>query len=158
MSPCRYRFSLRLRHPRMDPREISRALGSKPQFQWMAGEKRATPKGQPLDGVNASTYWCSEGIEREGLSLTEALSSHLSTLEDRRAFLREFVSTGGAIEYFVTWLTNGVNTGAIFDWQLLRRLSALQVDLDLDVYGDNSGGSAPNTRMPTANSFSRSGS
>lgn len=138
MNPFRYRYSLRLRHPDMAPEKISLALGMKPQFQWMAGERRTTPKGDRLEGVNAFTYWCSEGIEGRGFDLADSLSSHLTTLEAHRSFLSEFVSTGGSIDYFVAWFTDGLNTGVTLDWQLLKRLAALEIDLGLDVYGDKS--------------------
>jgi hypothetical protein len=122
----------------MDPEDISTALGMKPQFQWKAGDRRTTPKGQPLEGVNALTYWCSEGIEGQGFDLADSLGSHLLTLEDCKSFLTGFVSTGGSIDIFVGWFTDGLNTGATLDWKLLKRLSALQIDLDLDVYGSES--------------------
>jgi len=138
MNPFRYRFSLRLRHPTMDPKDISSALGMKPHFQWMAGKGRTTPKGDPLEGVNAVTYWCSEGIEGEGFDLAGSLSSHLLALEARRPFFADFVLTGGSIDYFVAWFTDGLNTGATLPWQLLKRLSDLRIDLDLDVYGTRS--------------------
>ena len=79
--------------------------------------------------------WCSEGAEGRGFDLAEALSSHLTLLEDRESFVRSFISTGGSIEYFVAWFSDGMNTGTVLDWELMKRLSALQVNLDLDVYG-----------------------
>jgi hypothetical protein len=135
MNPFRYRFSLRLRHPNMDPEHMSVALWIKPQFQWASGDRRTTPNGQQLGGINAFTYWCSEGIEGEGFDVVGSLSSHLLALEKRRDFLAEFVSTGGSIDYYVAWFAEGLNTGAILDWELLKRLSALQIDLNLDIYG-----------------------
>ena len=138
MNQFRSRISLRLRHPTMGPADISAALGMKPQFEWKVGEKRTTPNGEPLAGVNTVTYWCSEGIETEGLDLADTLRSRLAALEACGRFLKDFVSTGGTIDYFISWFTNGLNTGATLDWELLRRLSALQIDLDLDVYGAES--------------------
>jgi hypothetical protein len=57
------------------------SVGITPQMQWVAGDQRTTPKGQLLGGVNALTYWCSEGVEGEGFDLTGAISSHLRSLE-----------------------------------------------------------------------------
>jgi Domain of unknown function (DUF4279) len=143
MNPFRYRYSLRLRHPQADPEKITLALGMKPQFYWMAGKQRTTPKGEPLEGVNAFTYWCSEGVEGRGFDLADSMSSHVLVLEARRPFLEEFVSTGGSIDYFVAWFTDGLNTGVTLDWQLLKRLASLQIDLDLDVYGGKSPSGGP---------------
>jgi hypothetical protein len=122
----------------MSPEKISLALGIKPQFQWMAGELRTTPKGDQLKGINGFTYWCSEGVEGRGFDLADSLSSHLLVLEENRPFLTEFVSTGGSIDYFIAWFTDGLNNGVTLDWQLLKRLAVLQIDLGLDVYGNRS--------------------
>ena len=128
----------------MDPEDISRALGMKPHFQWLAGVRRTTPTGQVLEGVNEITYWCSERIEGQGFDLADSLSSHLLELETRGSFLSHFVSTGGSIEYFIAWFTDGLNTGATLDWTLLKRFAALQIDLDLDIYG----GKSPSAATP----------
>lgn len=135
MNPFRYRFSLRLRHPSMAPEDISAALGMEARFQWKAGDRRITPKGRSLDGTFESTYWCSPAFEAQGLDLADALSSHLRALESHQEFLVDFASTGGSIEYFVAWFSDGLNTGLTLNWELLKRLSALKVDLGLDVYG-----------------------
>jgi len=119
----------------MNPADISTALGMKPRRQWMAGERRTTPQGKLLDGVNEVTYWCSEGIEGQGFDLPESLSSHLLQLEAHGMFLSHFVSTGGSIDYFIAWFSEGLNTGATLDWNLLKRLAALQIDVGLDIYG-----------------------
>lgn len=138
MNSFRYRISLRLRHPNMDPETVSAALGMRPEFQWMAGQKRFTPKGQPLEGVNAFTYWCSEGIEGPGSDLRESLITQLCSIEARMPFFSHFVSTGGSIEFYIAWFTNGLNSGATLDRELLKRLVALSIDVGLDVYGGES--------------------
>lgn len=135
MNPFRYRVSLRLCHPKMDPEDISVALKMKPQFQWKAGERRTTPQGRPLEGINSVTYWCSQGIEGQGFGLAESLSTHLHELETNAFFLKNFVSSGGSIEYFIGWFTDGLMTGATLDSDLLSRMSALNIDMGLDVYG-----------------------
>ena len=119
----------------MDPVTISNALAMKANRSWAAGERRTTPTGEPLKGFNAKTYWCSDSIRRDGFDLAESLASHLDALETRRSFLADFVSTGGSIECFVGWFTDGRNTGVVLDWELLGRLAALRIDLALDVYG-----------------------
>ncbi len=119
----------------MDPEDISFALGMKPRFQWMAGQRRTTPKGELLEGVNAFTYWCSEGTEGHGNDLAESLSSHLQAFEACGDFLAHFVSTSGSIEYFISWFTEGLNCGTTLDFDLLMRLAALRIELGIDVYG-----------------------
>jgi hypothetical protein len=98
MNPFRYSVSLRLRHPKMDPEDISVALQRKPQFQWKAGEPRTRPQGLPLEGINSVTYLCSQGRKGQGFDLAESLSSHLNELETHKSFLTAFVSSGGSID------------------------------------------------------------
>jgi len=56
-------------------------------------------------------------------------------IETRRPFLIQFCSSGGTIEYFIGWFTNGLNTRETFGWELLRRLADLGISLSFDVYG-----------------------
>jgi hypothetical protein len=119
----------------MDPEKISNGLGAIPSFSWKAGEQRTTPKRQPLEGINKDTYWCSEAVHGEGSELCASLASHLSMIETRRPFLIQFCSSGGTIEYFIGWFTNGLNTRETFGWELLRRLADLGISLSFDVYG-----------------------
>jgi hypothetical protein len=135
MNPFRYSISLRLRHPSMDPEAISTALGETPRFSWKAGDRRRTPAGQVLEGLNDTTYWCSESIDGDGFELVYTIGSNLESLESHRSFLTDFCSTGGELEYFIGWYTDGRNTGETFDSDLLRRLADLQIDLAFDVYG-----------------------
>jgi hypothetical protein len=119
----------------MRAEEVTEALGIKPLFGWSAGDQRSTPKGQPLEGTYPTTYWCSQSTKGVGFDLEERLSMHLSEIEPHRDFLARFKSTGGSIEYYIGWSTYGMNTGAIFDAELLNRLVALGIDLSLDIYG-----------------------
>jgi hypothetical protein len=135
MNAFRFKSSLRLRHPSMHPEEISAGIGLRSEFSWKAGAARTTPRGEILRGTNSLTYWCSQSVEGDGCKIAELLGAELARLEEKRSFLLEFTSTGGSIEYFIAWFTNGLNTGALLDWELLARLSALHIDLDLDIYG-----------------------
>jgi hypothetical protein len=40
MNPFRYKITLRLRRPQMDPDEISGTMKMQPHFKWMAGRPR----------------------------------------------------------------------------------------------------------------------
>lgn len=135
MNPFRYSISLRLRHPSMDPEKISTALGETPRFSWKAGERRRTPTGQSLEGLNDTTYWCSQSIDGKGFDLASTIGLNLESLESHRSFLTGFCSTGGEVEYFIGWYTDGRNTGETFNSDLLKRLADLGIDLAFDVYG-----------------------
>jgi hypothetical protein len=119
----------------MGPETISAALGETPRFSWKAGDRRRTPTGQLLEGSNDTTYWCSGSIDGDGFDLASTIAANLESLESHRSFLADFSSTGGDVEYFIGWYTDGRNTGETFDSDLLRRLADLQIDLAFDVYG-----------------------
>ena len=51
-----YSVALRIRHPDMDPQDVTAALGIEPKHAWRAGEARRTPVGTPLTGVYRDTY------------------------------------------------------------------------------------------------------
>ena len=142
MNPFRYKISLRLRHPAMDPDEISAALKMQPHVRWMAGRPRRTPLGQPLEGTYRETCWSSRCAEGSGFDLEDTLESLVQELERHKEFLAGFCATGGSVEYFIGWFTDGKNTGATFSWGLQRRLADLHVHLALDVYGGSDSGTA----------------
>lgn len=135
MHPFGYRIRLRLRHPKMDPDSISSALEMQPSHTSKAGQQRMTPEGKLLRGVYRETRWSTLFAEGGGFDLVETLTSHLTELEKRKTFLAELYSTGGHIEIDIAWFTGEKNTGQIFDWELLKRLAALKIDLGFDVYG-----------------------
>jgi hypothetical protein len=120
----------------MRSEEISTVMGMQPSFHWTAGEPRVSPKGTPLGGVNEQTYWTSRILHPESEELTDALEANLSFLEPHEDFLREFVATGGEIEYFIGWFTTDTSGGETLGWELLQRLAALRINLALDVYGN----------------------
>jgi len=53
----RYRISLRITHPRLDPREITSTLRIKPKWTWCVGEPRKTMAGTLLSGTYPHSYW-----------------------------------------------------------------------------------------------------
>jgi len=133
MNPFTFEISLRLRHPSIDPDEVTLALSMTPEFRWKAGEPRTTPSGQRLEGFYESSYWCCKVSHEPGLGLITVVKEHLRNLEARRNFLIDFCAAGGSIEYFIGWFI-GRNAGVVFDWELLNRLAALRIDLAFDVY------------------------
>ena len=120
----------------MRSEEISEAIGLRPRFHRNAGEPRVSPTGTPLGGVSQQTYWTSGNLHPEHVDLTDALEANLSFLAPHGDFLREFVATGGEIEYFIGWFTTDTSGGETLGWELLQRLAALRINLALDVYGN----------------------
>jgi hypothetical protein len=95
-----------------------------PRFQAPAGTRKHKP----------GSYWASESVRGEDEQLLDILSGWAEKLEQHKAFLEEFTSTGGSVELYVSWFTSERSGGDTIEWKLLGRLAALRVDLSLDVY------------------------
>jgi Domain of unknown function (DUF4279) len=97
MNRYRYKISLRVRHPSMDPAEITCVLHLAPSREWRAGEPRTSPRDQPLGGVWPETYWIARVMEEEwpGKDLPTAIAELLDRLELNRSFLAKVRSEGG---------------------------------------------------------------
>jgi hypothetical protein len=54
-APEAFQLSLRIRHPSMDPAEISHALGLKPEHSFRAGGARVSSSG--VSSVYSESYW-----------------------------------------------------------------------------------------------------
>ena len=135
MNPYRYKISLRIRHPAMDPAEITRAMRLDPWRSWRAGDPRTTPKGRALEGLNRDTYWTARLIEDRwpGKDLASALDECLNRLAPHRDFFHRVRSQGGSVEFFVGWFFDG-QSGGLLDSDLLARMADLKINLSLDVY------------------------
>lgn len=79
MYPYRYSVSLRLFHPRIDPRVITDRLGKVPKHSWQAGTPRTTPRGDPLEGIHRESYLVAE-LEKARRSLCAAVAVWVSVV------------------------------------------------------------------------------
>lgn len=133
----RYAVSLRFRHPGIDPREITAALGLKPSTSWRADDPRTTPTGRPLGGTRRETYWTCNVAEGGAPpdSLANALHAVLDTLEPHKALFARKRAEGGRAEFFIGWYIKD-SGGEDLDQTLLRRLVEMQIDLGIDSYYD----------------------
>ncbi|HXW73946.1 MAG TPA: hypothetical protein VEK10_03945 [Steroidobacteraceae bacterium] len=52
-----FQLSLRVRHPSLDPAEISRQLGTKAEYSFRAGDPRPSRSGLAPASVHAESYW-----------------------------------------------------------------------------------------------------
>jgi len=56
-APPPFEISLRIRHPSMDPAELSRELNIKPEHAFRAGDLRPARSGNPTASVHTESYW-----------------------------------------------------------------------------------------------------
>jgi hypothetical protein len=52
-----YTVSLRIRHPSIDPEELTEKLGFAPHYSWRAGDPKRDASGEPGEGTYRETYW-----------------------------------------------------------------------------------------------------
>jgi hypothetical protein len=135
VKPYRYDISLRVRHPSMDPAEISAALKLEPIRMWRAGDPRKTPKNTPLEGTWHDTCWTADVFKGEcpNRTLAAALSEQVNRFSHHKSFFVKIRDERGRVEFYVGWFIDG-NRGDEFDAALLAKLSELGVDLSLDIY------------------------
>ncbi len=124
-----FTVSLSIRHPSIDPGEITRALGFEPHHCWKAGDARRTARGQPLDGTYHESYWTSELRELDAsLHAAAALLAEPETvllqavvqLRRSQAFFSRLQSEGATVELLVE-----VNGGSEFTFTLSPQLLSL---------------------------------
>jgi hypothetical protein len=56
MTACDFAISLRIRHPSIDPLELTKALGFSPEHSWRAGDRREATDDSPATTYR-ETYW-----------------------------------------------------------------------------------------------------
>lgn len=123
-----------IRHPTLDPDEITRRLGLAAHVYWKSGDHRLTPKGTPLGGHRTETYWChrvtSEVSPRE---LGVVVSDYLARLSVHRSEIEEMMAGSGSLEFDVS-LYGGENAGEVLSSDLLGHMHALGVGLGIEIF------------------------
>jgi hypothetical protein len=101
-----FTVSLTIRHPSVDPQEITRALGFEPQHSWKAGEQRRTAQGRPLEGAYHESYWTGEFRELDAslrgvVEIEAVLLQAVVQLRRSQKFLSRLQSEGATVELCV---------------------------------------------------------
>jgi hypothetical protein len=133
MYPARYKISLRITHPNMDPEDISGQLGLSPFRKWKAGSQRTTPTGKQLPGTYKETYCVFDLDEKSDGELESTLCTLTKQFRSLKHFFKKVRSTGGSIEYFIGLFVEK-NTGIELDGNLMAQLVNLGIDLSFDIY------------------------
>jgi hypothetical protein len=107
MSDYEFTMSLGIRHPHVDPAEITRALGIEPQHVWRAGEPRRNPDGSELGGSYRESYWMGRLMAQPQLAsdhvgVESELLRVLAQLRRSFEFLQALKTEGGVAELHVS--------------------------------------------------------
>ena len=128
-----FKVSLSIRHPTIDPGDISRALSLFPSRQSKVGDQRVTPTGTRLEGTYQFSSWGHEFDASGVADLTEFLPSLIERLKPHASYFSALGCEGGSVELFCGIFADG-NWDESFHHTLLRRLADMAIDLRLDVY------------------------
>src|SRR5262245_47217569 len=115
MNSYQYDISLRVRHPSLDPAEITSALGLNPSRSWRAGEARTTPKGNPLEGRYSDSYWVVKLGEGRwpDRTLAAIINELLGQLASHQGFFHGISVEGGTVEFFICCRFGGIRWGGL---------------------------------------------
>lgn len=102
-----FTIALRIRHPSIEPGEITRTLGLEPRHSWKAGEDRRSPAGKPLGGAYRESCWMgvlaqSPEHSSEPVNIETALLQTLAQLRRSRQFLAKLKGEGGEVEIHIS--------------------------------------------------------
>jgi Domain of unknown function (DUF4279) len=120
-----FTVSLSIRHPSIDPREITDALGFEPQHSWKAGDRRRTAQGQLLEGAYHESYWTGEFHELDAslrgvVEIEAVVLQALVQLRRSQKFLSRLQAEGATVELYVE-----VAGGNEFTFVLSPRLTSM---------------------------------
>jgi hypothetical protein len=117
MPPQDFSIALRVRHPSIDPSEVTRRLDIEPQHAWRAGEPRSVDDGG--SAVHRETYWVgllppprlsgpalapwldldtAERLRAAASAPQASLYFTLLKMKRSAGFWREFAEQGGTVE------------------------------------------------------------
>lgn len=134
-SPQRFAVELLIKHPALDPAEISAELGLEAQFKHRVGNPRTTPKGTSLPGAYRDTRWrhCRR-YETTGQLFADKLAELVDELEAHRAFLRGLRSTDGEACVILKFLGDNGYFGDEIPREILGRLADLELDFGIECF------------------------
>jgi hypothetical protein len=150
-----FQISLRIRHPSIDPAEISRVLGLEPEEAFAAGQRRRMRSSSAAPRVHSETVWVGNldptaleepvvpqdpgwaRIERHlrvhaGHHLDVALATMCLRLRAKHAeFLKRIDDEGGRISLLVTVSPKLVTTFTLLP-EMARAVSDLRISLEFE--------------------------
>lgn len=100
-------MSLRIRHPRIDPLQITQTLGIEAQFSWRSGDLRRGAAGDELGGTHRETIWMGRLMDEpelahDDVSVESRIMHTLGVLRRNFDFLSALKLDGGSAELHVS--------------------------------------------------------
>jgi hypothetical protein len=128
-----YRVLLWIKHPSINPNEITRCIGFSPSVAWMAGERHVTPTGMMLPGIRDYTYWCATQEALADRAFFQGVMDVVRRVEYADDFVNDLISTGGTVNIIVH-LPGVINIGDVINASDLSALARLKINLGIEVF------------------------
>lgn len=146
MNDYEFTFSLRIRHPGVEPSEITQALGIEPQHSWKAGDSRRGSTGEPLERTYRESYWMGRLMDQpqlssERVSVEAVLLQTLTQLRRSQDFLARLSKEGGVAELHISMFARK-NFRLDLSAESLTLLSRLGLGITLEVNSPAAGAAA----------------
>ena len=126
-------ISVRVWHPSQELEFLSDLLLLECFRSWVAGAPRTTPKGKPLSGINAESYWVGDAEFPDAWGWKEKLLFLLDVLTNEGKELSKLTASGGRIEFYMH-LPGRVNHGDTLEPPLLQRMGEMGIELTIEVF------------------------
>ncbi len=131
----RYDIVLLIRHPSLDPAEITAKLGLQPHQSSKAGDPIITPKGTRLPGVHGTGSW-NHVFRYEGEPhFSEQINAILDQLVRHKTFFHKIDKSGGSTDLYLQ-LPGDTNIGDDLPWTVLRKFVDLRIGFSLETFPD----------------------
>jgi hypothetical protein len=159
LQPLPFQLSLRIRHPSLDPADISKELGIEPEHAFRAGQPRHSKSGR-TPAIHTESYWLAplspapwfgrpSFAEPLNLAITQehidaAIARNLTGAlglcavrfnKVRAAWLHTLLSEGGEISLLVTLSPAAVSTFSLPP-QISRMFGELGITLEFEITDD----------------------
>ena len=129
----RFSIAVIIKHPNIDPAEITKALSLTPSVALKAGDTRLTPRGTVLAGVHKGTTWSYVADHETKSGFSDAISDLASKLVLQLPFFERLSKEGGRSEICLRLPGEG-HQGDALNPELLAKIARLGCHLGVEVF------------------------
>ena len=134
-----YSVSLRVRHPTLDPAQLTQTLHLEPLHSWRSGEPRRSATGAALGGEHRETYWAApllgQAVGAAAFPLEMFLGQQLVQLNRHREFLSRLQDEGAQLSLLIE-MSPVENTVLTLSTSVSRKLADLNLEVEFQFTGE----------------------